>query len=144
MMLSDVLDFLESLGLAEHVYMAKLDAKKEQSIGVYNSKHKQADKMALGGSHLQSYGVKRVTFLVHWSKSPRETEKAAYALFEALRQTRNVTINSSKIKFIQMLSDSPVDVGTDDAGICEMVVEAAVIYEKGEANVETDRGISRI
>ena len=131
MMLSDVRDYIASLGLADHVYMEKLDAKQEKSIGVYNSKHTHAYKTAIGGPELESYGMKYVTFLVHWNKSPRETESAALKLFEAVRNAEEVTINESKIKFIQPLYDIQ-DVGTDDAGIFEMVIEAAVIYEKGE------------
>lgn len=38
-------------------------------------------------------------------------------------------MNNAKIKFIQPLYELQ-DVGTDDAGIYEMVLEAAVIYEK--------------
>ena len=80
---------------------------------------------------MESYGTKYVTLLVHWNKSPRDTEGAALKLFEAVRNAEEVTINESKIKFIQPLYDIQ-DVGTDDAGIFEMVIEAAVIYEKGE------------
>ena len=111
--------------------MGKLDAKQEKSIVVYNSKHTHAYKTAIGGHDLESYGTKYVTLLVHWNKSLRDTEKAATALFDAVRKAREVTINESKIKFIQPLYEIQ-DVGTDDAGIFEMVVEAAVIYEKGE------------
>lgn len=39
MTLADVRDYIESIGLTEHVYMGKLPDKEEQSIGVYNSKH---------------------------------------------------------------------------------------------------------
>lgn len=78
---------------------------------------------------MQSYGTKYVTFLVHWNKSPRDTEKAASALFDAVRGAREVIVNNAKIKFIQPLYELQ-DVGTDDAGIYEMVLEAAVIYEK--------------
>lgn len=131
MMLSDVRDYIASLGLAEHVYMGKLDEKKEKSVGVYHSKHAHAYKTAIGGPSLESYGAKYVTLLVHWNKSPRDTEKAATELFKAVRDTREVAINESKIKFIQPLYELQ-DVGTDDAGIYEMVIEAAVIYEKGE------------
>lgn len=131
MMLSDVRDYIASLGLAEHIYQGKLDAKQEKSIGIYNSKHQHAYQTAIGGPELESYGTKYVTLLIHWNKSPRDTETAATALFEAVRQAENVTINESKIKFIQPLYEIQ-DVGTDDAGIFEMVIEAAVIYEKGE------------
>ena len=98
MMLSDVRDYIESLGLADHVYQGKLDAKQEKSIGVYNSKHAHDYKTAIGGPALESYGTKYVTLLVHWNKSPRETEKAAVALFEAVRAAREVEVNEQKIK----------------------------------------------
>lgn len=131
MMLSDVRDYVDSLGLSKHVYMGKLDAKQEESIGVYNSKHSHAYKTAIGGPQMESYGTKYVTFLVHWNKSPRDTEKAAKELFEVLIATREVTANDAVIKFIQPLYELQ-DVGTDDAGIYEMVIEAAVVYGKGD------------
>lgn len=130
MMLSDVRDYIDSLKLAEHVYMGKLPDKQEKSIGVYNSKHQHEYKTAIGGPEMESYGTKYITLLVHWNKSPRDTEKAATALYEAVRAAEEVTVNNKMIKFIQPLYDIQ-DVGTDDAGIFEMVIEAAVIYEKG-------------
>lgn len=131
MMLSDVRAWVAGLGIADAVYMGKLDAKKEKSIGVYNSKHQHAYSTAIGGPELESYGTKYVTFLVHWNKSPSETEKAAMALFEAVRRAREAKVNEATIKFFQPLYEIQ-DVGTDDNGIYEMVVEAAVIYAKGE------------
>lgn len=130
MMLEDVRDYIESLKLSEHTYMGKLDSKKEKSIGVYHSKRENPYKIAIGGSSLQSYGVKSVSFLVHWNESPRDTEKAAMTLFEALRDTREIKTNNTTIKFIQLLYDEPIDVGTDDHGVYEMVIDAAVVYEK--------------
>ena len=123
MMLSDVRDYVESLGISKNVYMGKLPDKPEKSIGVYNT--------AIGGSHLEGYGEKPVTILVHWNRSPRDTEKAATELFEKLRAARNTEINNETIKFIQPLYEIQ-DVGTDDAGIYEMVIEVAVIFEKKE------------
>ena len=131
MMLSDVRDYIASLGIADTVYMGKMPDKRERSIGVYHSKFQQAYSTAIGGPALKSYGTKYVTLLVHWNRSPRDTEKAAMDLFEAVAGAREVTVNETKIKFIQPLYELQ-DVGTDDAGIYEMVIEAAVIYEKGE------------
>lgn len=135
MMLSDVHDFIESLNLAESVYMSTMPDKKEKSIGVYNSKHQREYKTAIGGSRLESYGTKYVTLLIHWNKSPRDSEKAALDVFEAVENARNVTVNAELIKFIQPLYE-PQDVGKDDAGICEWVIEMAVIYEKGKGEKE--------
>lgn len=132
MKLSSIRDYIASLDLADQVYQGKMPDKQDRVIGVYNSKHEHAYKTAIGGTALESYGLKYVTFLVHWNKSPRDTEEAAQALFSALQQTDNVTVNNETIKYIQLMVNEPVDVGTDDAGIFEMVIEAAVVYEKGE------------
>lgn len=131
MMLSDVRNYIESLNLADHVYMGKMPDKQDKSIGVYNSKHEHAYSTAIGGPDLASYGTKYVILLVHWNRSLRDTEKAATALFDAIRDAKEVTVNNEKIKFIQPLYELQ-DVGTDDAGIYEMVIEAAVIFEKGK------------
>lgn len=129
MMLSDVRDYIESLGISENVYMGKMDAKKDKSIGVYNSKHERPYKTAIGGDGLKSYDIKNITLLVHWNKSLRDTEQATTELFDAVKKTREVTVNDVIIKFIQPLYDLQ-DVGTDDDDICEMVIEVAVICER--------------
>lgn len=133
MTLADVRDYIASLNIAEpqKIYMGKLDAKPDKTIGVYHSKHQHVYKTAIGGASLESYGTKYVTLLVHWNKSPRDTEKAVTALFEAMTTTREAQINNETIKFIQPLYEIQ-DVGTDDSGIYEMVIEAAFIYAKGE------------
>ncbi len=130
MMLADVRDYVELLQLSEHTYMGKLDSKQEKSIGVYHGKRETPHKTAIGGASLRSYGIKSVSFLVHWNKSPRDTEKASNALFEALEETVEKNINNVTIKFIQLLCDEPIDVGTDEDGIYEMVIEAAIVYER--------------
>lgn len=130
--LSDVRDYIESLKIAEHVYSGKMDVKEDNSFGIYHSERTYAYRTAIGGPSMQSYGIKYVTFLIHWSKSQRETEDAAIKLFTLLESTREVEINSKTIKFIQLLVNEPVDVGTDDAGVYEMVIEAAVVYQKQE------------
>lgn len=129
MTLADVRDYIASLNLTKEVYMGKLPDKPEQSIGVYNSKHQYPPHRTLGGADWQGYGIKHVTLLVHWNKSPRDTEKAATALFDAINIVRDEKINKTTIKFIQLLYDLQ-DIGTDETGVYEYVIEAAVIYEK--------------
>lgn len=131
MMLEDARDYIASLGVAEHVYMGKLPDKEDKSVGVYNSKHQNVYHTALGGPSLEGYGEKYVTLLVHWNKSPRDTEKATVELFEKLKAVRDAEVNGETIKFFQPLYDIQ-DVGTDDAGIYEMVIEGAFIFEKKE------------
>lgn len=128
--LSDVRDYIETLRIADNVYSGKMNPKEEKSFGVYNSKHTHVYRTAIGGPSMQSYGTKYVTLLVHWNKSQRETENAAIELFKSLEKTSEEDVNGKTIKFIQLLANEPVDVGTDDAGVYEMVIEAAVIYQK--------------
>lgn len=132
MTLSDVRDFIESLGVTDNVYQGKMTDKEDKSIGVYNSKHSYPYKTALGGASCESYGVKYMTFLVHWNKSPQDTENASNSLFGKLLEARDEVVNNKTIKFIQPLVDGPVPIDTDENGIFEMVIEAAVIYAKGE------------
>lgn len=129
MNLGDVRDYIASLEIADYVYTGKLPAKEERSIGVYNSKHQHAYRTTLGGPSAEGYGEKYVTILVHWNKSPRDTEKAATALFQRLRTARDEKINNEKMKFFQPLYDIQ-DVGTDETGVYEMVIEGVVIFEK--------------
>lgn len=63
MMLSDVRDFIESLKLADYVYMSKMPDKKEKSFGVYNSKHQKEYHTALGGVSCEGYGEKYISIL---------------------------------------------------------------------------------
>ena len=136
MMISDIRDYIAALEVSKSVYIGPLPDKEEKSIGVYNSKHQREYHVAIGGPQLESYGTKYVTLLLHWNKSQRETEKAGMELFEKVRNTRNVSINNEMIKFIQPLYELQ-DVGVDDAGIYEMVIEMAVVYDKkGKRNEE--------
>lgn len=129
MTLADVRDYIASLNLTKEVYMGKLPDKPERSIGVYNSKHQYPYHGTLGGPNQQGYGIKHITLLVHWNKSPRDTEKVATALFDAINIVRDAKINKTTIKFIQLLYDLQ-DIGTDETGVYEYVIEVAVIYEK--------------
>lgn len=130
MTLSDLRAYTESLGIADIVYQAKLPGDARRAIGVYDSKHSHAYTTAIGGEALSSYGTRWVTFLVHWTENSRDTEDAAARLWRALRDTREVQAGNTRIKFIQLLTNEPVDIGTDDAHVWERVIEAAVIYAK--------------
>lgn len=125
MTLKEIRDFVASLGIADHVYMGILDSKPEKSIGVYNSKHTHAYTTAIGGPQMSSYETLYVTLLIHWNKLPGETEDAGKRLFDALTATREY----GNIKFITPLYHLQ-DVGSDEFGIREMVIEAAFICSK--------------
>lgn len=130
--LKDIRDYIASLDITEnrHVYMGKMDNKNPKSIGVYPLCRAVPNKIPLGGLKNGSYGTKNVSILIHWNKSPRDTEEAAEKLFNKLQETRNITVNNQIIKFIDLLVDEPQDIATDADGIYEMVIEAGFIYER--------------
>lgn len=130
--IGDVRDLIAGLGIAadDHVYCGKLDDKKNKSIGVYNNNKQRPVQMAVGGLSNSSYRVKSVSILVHWNTSIRDTEKTAEQLYNMLRNMNHITINDTKVFFTKMLVDEPVDVGTDDKGIFESVIELDIYYER--------------
>lgn len=130
--IGDVRDYIAGLGIADNnnVYCGKLDNKKDKSIGVYNLNRQRPPQTAVGGLNNSSYRVKSVSILVHWNTSVRDTEKAAEQLYNMLKDTSNKIINDTKVFFTKMQVDEPVDVGTDDKGIFEMVIELDIYYER--------------
>ena len=131
-LLRDVRDYIATLKIAEdeHCYTGVLDDKKDKSIGTYHLKSNRAPIVTIGGDVNRSYGVKGISFLVHWTHSPTDTEKAAIELYERIKETKNVTINKHNIKFIQMFHEEPVPVDRDSNGVFEYVIECLIYYEK--------------
>ena len=130
--IGDVRDYIAGLGIADNnnVYCGKLDNKKDKRIGVYNLNRQRPPQTAVGGLNNSSYRIKSISILVHWNTSVRDTEKAAEQLYNMLRDTNNKIINDTKLLFNKMQVDGPVDVGTDDKGIFESVIELDIYYER--------------
>lgn len=137
MLLKDVRDYLAAFGIAEdeHCYMGIMPDKKEKSIGVYHLRSGRQAVTPIVGLGNRSYGVKAVSVLVHWNRSPTETEEAAVKVYQRLQNTQEQEINGHRIKFIQ-IKDEPVSVGTDESGIFEYVMECLIYYESEEEEEE--------
>ncbi len=128
MRVSDIRDYIETLGLADIVYSSKMPVDgTPRMIGVYNSKHPYPYKPAIGGQ--MSYGILHVTILIHWTRNPDETEEQTDRIFKSLTETREAEVNGKTIKFI-LPEYEAMDVGTDPNGTFERVIEAAIYYKK--------------
>lgn len=127
-------EYIAGLGIAvdDHVYIGKLDSKKQKSIGVYSRPTNGSPHTTIGGLKCTTYDIKSISLLVHWSKSPVESEEAAYLLFEKLRNVTSLTISNTQVHFIRLMVPEPQDVGTDDNGIYEYVIWLDFIYERKE------------
>ena len=126
--LSNIRDWLKSFKIAQHYYIGKLDSKQDKSLGVYTLKKSDSPVTAIGEN--STYDIIGVSLLIHWNNNANETETAARRLFEALRTVKNVEIDDTKIYMIQLLVPEPVDVGTDEYGIYERVIEMNLYYER--------------
>lgn len=124
-------DWLKTLELgANNFYIGKLDNKLDKSIGVYSSKQTLNPYIALGGLASTSFRKKAITFLIHWDKNQDRTEQAALLFYSKLEEKTNILISGSKTNYIELLENEPIDVGTDDNGVYERVINAVFYYEK--------------
>lgn len=130
MTLDDVLVFIETLNTgAEHFYCGTLNAKKDKSLGVYQLKGSRPRNIAVGGKDCTKTGIKGVSLLVHWNSNSLETEIAAQNIYDLLGGVQNAVIGGKKVSYIELLLIEPVDVGTDENGVFERVIEFNVYYE---------------
>ena len=128
--LKEVRQYVSDLGIAEQVYIGKLDNKKQKSIGIYPRPGSGAPIVAMGGIQNSSYNVKAISFLVHWSKQMEETEQAAEELFRQLMQAGSVTMGETEVRVIRLMVPEPQYVGTDEGGVHEYVIWADFIYQR--------------
>jgi len=132
MKMENLLDWLDSLALADHVYANRLENKKEKSIGLYDRTQSFGRPvMALGGAENSSYDVWAMSILIHWTRGYRESETAAQAVWDALNGAKHIDIPGGQhIQFIQMNVPRPVYVSTDANGIHEYVINFNLYYRR--------------
>ena len=126
-----VLEWVKSLSTkADNYYCGTLNSKKEKSFGVYQLKSSRERDIALGGSENTKTGTKGISILVHWNSSTRDTENVAAELYENLATAKIPVIDGHKVNYINLLHNEPIDVGTDENGVCEQVIEFVIHYER--------------
>ena len=133
MTLRDVMEFLQGLkAKADNYYCGTLDSKKNKSIGVYQLKSRHGSQIAIGGRANTKTQIKGISILVHWTQNSDDTEKIAQALYDELENVKSATIGSHICDYIELLQYEPVDVGTDEHGIFERVIECIFYYHESE------------
>lgn len=133
MTLENILEWLKTLSTkADSYYAGTLPNKKERSFGVYQMKSSRKRDIALGGVQSTKALTKAVTVLVHWEHSTRSTEAAAKALYDELALVRGADIGGYKCCYIELQTAEPVDVGADQNGIMERVIDFIIYYQRKE------------
>lgn len=136
-LLKNIRDFIATLNVAEdeNCYSGILPNKPMKAIGVYNLQRRGAPDISSG--NCSTYEEKGISLLIHWNKSPAQTETAAIELFNKLINFKKIkndkaTINNNALRHIKLLCKEPISVGTDDAGIYEYVIECIFYVDKEE------------
>lgn len=127
----NVLTWIKTLSTKpEHYYCGTLNSKKDKSFGVYQLKDQRARDIAIGGMSTTKTATKGISILVHWTSSTRDTEEVAARLYADLAECVSPIIGGKKANYIKLLHDEPIDVGADENGICERVIELVIYYER--------------
>ena len=130
--LDDIRGYIGGLGITadRNVYIGKLYSKQDHSIGVYHRQGSGPPVMALGGHDYSSYNIRRISLLVHWDRDVQASERAAYELYEKLKNVSSLSIGGTPINCIILQVPEPVDVGTDEKGVYEYVIWLDFVYQR--------------
>lgn len=131
MRLLDVADMLADV-LSEiieksSIYAGNINANENSCIGVYASKRSAPHKFAIGGSESTLTREKDVTVLIHHTDNPSLAEKFANDVLDILADVRQYDLPAYMICYLSC--SEPIDVGRDDRGICEYVIEMKIYYQ---------------
>lgn len=127
--LSNIRDWLKSFGLFDNYYIGRLDAKKKNSLGVYNLQD-TGRREVIGG--MKKYEKKGVSLLIHGDTNKAKTEQKAFELYNALETIGDdkKRIGNKKVCFVQLLNNEPIDVDQDADSVYEYVIEMNIYFEK--------------
>lgn len=126
--LADVRDYLKSFNLFTNYYVGRIDADKNNVLGVYDLRHRERHKTI--GTNTQKYDVKGVSLLIHGDTNKTNTENLAIQLYKALEGAENGRIAGRKINIIDLLWDAPIDVDIDSQKVYEYVIEVVFYIER--------------
>ncbi len=129
MTLAEVRDWLKTQIDCPSWYIGKIDGNKEQCIGIYNVPGGEA-RIALGGLANTSTAIKAISIIVHWGKNANTAEQKANEVYHALFGKTGVIIGSWRVVVFRMPQSGPINVGTDDRGVYEYVIETNILYER--------------
>lgn len=132
MTLKDIREWLKpQISDLQGAYIGKIDASKQQIIGVYG-RNSSSSKIAIGGLDNTSTWTKQISILVHWSKNCDTTEIKAQEIYDLLQKYSCEPTQVGDVDtYFKLLSDGPVFVGADDNDVFEYVIDAQIIYKRG-------------
>lgn len=127
--LSDVREWVKAFGLFDGYWIGRLSTKRDNTLGIYPLGQSRNYRDHFADSS-RSYDVTGVNFLIHGSNNKDETERLAWAFYDALSAFRSAfTMNGKQVYFIRLLFDSPMDVGSE-GDIYEYTMQIEIFSER--------------
>lgn len=111
------------------IAVGTIDANKEHFVGVYDGKRSPPGRICLGGYPQTRYAQKSVCILLHWSKTPTQAETQAQSLWERMSGAGGFLMGGIPVVSVDA-SGGPVNVGRDEYGVCEYVINLMILYER--------------
>lgn len=109
-------------------YAGKLDNKYEKSVCVYSLKSQNNRNVAIGGAEATKTKIKNFSILIHWNTNYTETETVSELLYENIANTKHQSVGDYIINYIEMISNEPIDLNTDDNGVYERLIDIRIYY----------------
>ena len=128
--LGEIMLAMKSLPVkADNYFTGKLDSKLDKSIGIYQLQGYNSNSVAIGGREVTKTKEKAISILIHYNRNSVQTEQFAYDLYLSLEKLQGVSVRDYTIKYVKLLNNEPVDVGTDNNNVYERVIECIIYYE---------------
>lgn len=120
--------FKTEYGWADSISVGRIDKGSDRAVCFYNSKHATPKVTALGGKANKSFRLLPVTVLLRWTNSPNQAAEKAQELYDFFDE-KTFVIDNKRV-FVISRYDSPIDLGSDDKGICEYSLELDFYFNK--------------
>lgn len=120
--------FKENSNWKESISTGKIDNDQEKAICFYNSKRKIPYQSVIGGRSNKSTYIKPITILLRYTKNKDEAERTAQSIFEFFEE-RTFFIDNKRI-FVNMDTEEPTDLGSDDKNVYEYSIELNLYIER--------------
>lgn len=132
MTLENIVSWLKTIDsdLTGCIAAGGIDGNKDKFVGVYNDNRFAANsRICIGGTENTKYQYKRVTLLIHWTKSETQAEGKAQSLFDQLYGMCGFLLGTTYVVSVNP-GNGPVSAGKDAYGICEYAINMEFCYER--------------
>ena len=120
--------FKTEYGWADSISVGRIDKNSDRAVCFYNSKHATPKVTALGGKANKSFELLTVTMPLRWTNNPNQAAEKAQELYDFFDE-KTFFIDNKRV-FVISRYDYPIDLGSDDKGICEYSLELDFYFNK--------------